>query len=217
MAEQMERIGLALDTPPVELLPAIRPGDKGEWPSIGARGCFMSHLKAIQMAETSNLTSFAIVEDDANWTPMFLNTAPEEVASWKSGNWEFMHGGRHQLERTNRNTQLVQLRENESILTTHFIGLRGRAIKLASNYLSAMATRAGGDPAGGPMHVDGAYNWFRRSNPDVVSVMCRPGTAYQRSSKTDIHDLKLIDRIKVMSKPLSWLRRQRNQIRDGLD
>ncbi len=54
------------------------------------------------------------------------------------------------------------------------------------DYLEAMLQRPKGSPDGGPMHVDGAYSWFRRAHPEVAAYVCTPSVAQQRSSRSDI-------------------------------
>jgi len=217
MEEQMSRVGLTFDMPNVELVPAVRPSEKDEWPSIGARGCFMSHLEIIQKAQASRYNSVAIIEDDANWTPMLLAAKSAELIALSEIDWDFFYGGSPSLENSDSLIEPVRIPSDESIMTTHFVGLRGAAIACANSYLSAMAARQGGDPLGGPMHVDGAYNWFRRANPDIDSVICRPGIAYQRASRTDVHELGLIDRMPGLSALAALVRQQRNRLRSWLN
>jgi len=69
-----------------------------------------------------------------------------------------------------------------------------------------------GDPAGGPMHVDGGYSWFRRENPDVVTVKFIPTMAYQRASATDIAERSRIDRIPALAPALRAYRALKNKL-----
>lgn len=212
VAAQMRRIGLRLDAPPVRLFPARRFQEKDAWPSVGARGCFMSHLSILQEAADEDLKSIAILEDDANWTPALLGSDAGALQELGAARWEFLHGGPPELEAREGPVRAAPLDPASPALTTHFIGLRGDAIRAAAERLSIMTSRSRGDPRGGPMHVDGAYNWFRRERPEFAGAVCRPGIAYQRSSRTDVHDLRLLDRMPVISTFAGWGRRLKNRV-----
>ena len=47
-----------------ERFSAICPTDKGNFPTIGARGCYLSHLKLVEEAKRRNLDHILILEDD---------------------------------------------------------------------------------------------------------------------------------------------------------
>lgn len=81
---------------------------------------------------------------------------------------------------------LVRSQADELIGTTHFVTFQGEAIPAAVHYLEQILARPAGDPEGGPMHVDGAYNWFRRANPQFKTVLAVPELGFQRASRTDI-------------------------------
>ena len=61
------------------------------------------------------------------------------------------------------------------------------------------------------MHVDGAYCWFRHAHPHFRTLLAVPELGYQRSSRTDIHDLRWFDRVPVAREAVAWLRQWRNQ------
>src|SRR5829696_6763409 len=71
MQEQFGRIGMRLDDPKVELFEAIRPDDADGFPSVGSRGCFLSHLGVLKRASASRLESILILEDDLNFADDF--------------------------------------------------------------------------------------------------------------------------------------------------
>jgi len=207
---QLCRIGLSLDDPRVTLFPAIRPDDAGDWPTIGTRGCFMSHLGVLSEAVAAGHRSIAIIEDDLDWSSAFLGTPPAQVAAWADADWSYMHAG---LEETPPEAVALRPLDPEAGLRlTHFIGLRGQIIAEMRDYLTAMAARPEGSPEGGPMHVDGGYFWYRRAHPQRLSVVAQPRMALQRSSRTDIHDLRLKDRIPGVRLVVKHLRRLRNRI-----
>ena len=48
------------------------------------------------------------------------------------------------------------------------------------------------------MPPDGGLSWFRRSNPDVVTVLAVPSLAKQRSSRSDLSP-QWFDKVPVLS------------------
>ena len=62
------------------------------------------------------------------------------------------------------------------------------------------------------MHVDGAYNWFRRANPHFKTVLASPELGFQRASRTDIHDLRWYDSTPVVREAMAGLRLLKNAL-----
>ena len=185
MVAQLGRIGLDGD-PLVEFFPAVRPVDKGDFGSLGERGCFLSHLGALKDAVGKGHRSILILEDDVDWTPAVL-ARNARLDALRDTDWDFLHGGRgHDHAAADGAISLQRLEPERELLLGHFIGLRGEAIERMVDYLEAMLQRPKGSPDGGPMHVDGAYSWFRRAHPEVAAYVCTPSVAQQRSSRSDI-------------------------------
>ena len=186
MAVELRRVGLSLEDPLVTVFPAVRPPDRGEFESIGARGCFMSHLGVLKDAQAKGLRSILILEDDVDWTPAALMPGARAEAL-REPDWSFLHGGQGEDRAAAHGViALAELAPGQDFRLTHFIGLRGAIIGQLVVYLEAMLARPAGSPEGGPMHVDGAYSWFRREHPGVAARVCVPSVAHQRSSRSDI-------------------------------
>ena len=186
MAVELGRIGLGFDDPLVQIFPAVRPPDRGAFESIGARGCFLSHLGVLKDAVAKGYRSILILEDDVDWTPAALARGAR-AEDLLAVDWAFLHGGQgNDRASAEGRVALVALAPEQDFRLTHFIGLRGEIIGQLVSYLEAMLARPSGSPEGGPMHVDGAYSWFRRAHPEVAARVCVPSVARQRSSKSDI-------------------------------
>src|SRR6516164_1613527 len=54
-----------------EFFPAIRPESAANFISIGARGCFLSHLAVLKRARNADANRLIILEDDVNFTRDF--------------------------------------------------------------------------------------------------------------------------------------------------
>jgi glycosyl transferase, family 25 len=195
MARQLAAVGLTWDAPTVHRFDAIRPADRGEFPTIGARGCFLSHLGVLREARDAGAHSLLIFEDDLDFSPNFAAQWPAVSQDLGSEAWSLFYGG-YVIDGATplapRPTWTVS--PNMPVQTAHFLGVRGAAVAELVTYLETMLTRSNGDPAGGPMHVDGAYSWFRREHPQHVTIAAREQLGHQRASRTDIHPLRWFDR-----------------------
>ena len=68
---QLRKVGLALNHPKVTLFNAIKPDEAGEFPSIGAKGCFLSHLGVLKDAQLKRFEQILIFEDDLDLSKTF--------------------------------------------------------------------------------------------------------------------------------------------------
>lgn len=171
MEAQLARIGAAFGERVVRLA-ASAPADPGGFPSIGARGCFESHMRALRLAITRNARSVLILEDDCDFTDGFMAYLERML------DFDLFYGGQY-----------------PDGTGAHCIGFHGTSIIAgAHRRLSQMSRRRPGDPRGGPMHVDGAYHWIRR-DMSLLTVIANPPVAVQRASRSDIADLRWFDRM----------------------
>jgi hypothetical protein len=204
IAAQLARVGLKLGEPPVQLFEAVRPTDAGGFASIGARGCFLSHLGVLRAARADKVQQLLILEDDCDLASGPRDALEEAVTVLnEAGSWDIAYGGyRVASGAMTSGGRWARLPSDCPVSTTHCVAFRGTAIDAVVPYLEAMLIRPPGDPAGGPMHVDGAYTWFRREHPDTVTLAAVPPIAFQRPSRTDIHDLPWYDKSTVL-RPLA--------------
>jgi glycosyl transferase, family 25 len=195
MGQQLAAIGLAWDAKAVHRFDAIRPAERGQFPTIGTRGCFLSHLGVLRAARDAGVRSLLIFEDDIDFSPQLAAQWPAVSRVLGTESWSFFYGG-YVVERApSTGLQPTWIVAPETpVQTAHFLGVRGAAIAELVTYLEAMLGRRDGDPAGGPMHVDGAYSWFRREHPHHVTLAASVQLGLQRPSRTDIHDLSWFDR-----------------------
>jgi hypothetical protein len=183
----LERLGCRVDGNRVRFHRAVKAEDAGSFPSIGARGCFLSHLAVLREASRDLLSSLLILEDDVKFesgAAAILRTLPAALAETGAG---MVYGLPPEAE-PERDTpsRFVIVPPVRSILRAHMVRFLGPAIEDAGGYLEVMLERPGGSPDGGPMHVEGAYGWFRRSKPTMQTLAAVPAIARQRSSRSDI-------------------------------
>jgi glycosyl transferase, family 25 len=169
MAGELARIGTGYRDPRVRLFPAIRPDDPAGFPSIGARGCFLSHLALLREARDAGLEHILVLEDDCDFVRGIDARLPTVLDALDAERWAIFYGG-YDLDSSpalRSGTELMLADPALPIRTTHMIGFGRAAIAGLVPFLEAMLDRPPGSAEGGPMHIDGAYGWFRRGRPDL--------------------------------------------------
>ncbi|NIC41040.1 glycosyltransferase family 25 protein [Aquabacterium sp. A08] len=209
--QQLRRVGLSLTHERVVLFPAVRPDAPGGFPSIGARGCFMSHLGAMRMAQARGMGNILILEDDCDFSKEVDELLPRLSSALQSLDWALFYGGAlNRFEAQTAVPGLQSVQASSGLMGSHCIALRAKVVPVVAAYFDAMLQRPPGSEEGGPMHVDGAYSWFRKDHPELTTLMAEPELAFQRSSATDIHDKRWFDRWPVLRHASTLARRCRN-------
>lgn len=179
MARELARIGWSEN--PVTWYPAIDPGEPAGFANAGYRGCFLSHLAALNLARNAGCRAVLILEDDCDFGPGFAAVAAALAdAEWGMaylGHVEHIEGGR---------PPFVEWPPASPVMLTHCYAVRGSVLPALCAYLEAMILRPDGSPDGGPMSPDAALSWFRRAHPEVRTLMASPSVAGQRSSRSNL-------------------------------
>jgi len=213
MDSELRRIGLSLRDDHVELLEASRFPDAGGFASIGARGCFDSHLKALERAQRLRSRATLILEDDCDFSNQIQWTLPFALAALERTRWSVFYGGRNDwIGRVRDDSPIAPASPTDTVLGSHFVAFSSEAVTRLIPFLTAMRERPAGSPEGGPMHVDGAYDWFRAAHPQLEAWMANPVLGRQRPSRTDVHELKPIERVALARNALSLMRRARRAL-----
>lgn len=211
-SEQLRNIGLSYRHTGVRIFPAVRPTHAAGFSSIGAHGCFMSHLGVLQEALEAGSDGVIVCEDDCDFAPDFLQRLPGILDVLASNDWDIFYGGATSFVTESvldAGTNIFRLPSDHQLQCCHFYIVRARAISAFVPYLKAILGRPPGHPEGGPMHYDGALNYFRSYRPDIVTVATMPPLASQRPSRTDIHALAWYDRTLFFRDAANWWRRIR--------
>jgi glycosyl transferase, family 25 len=199
ISPQLNQLKLSLTDGSVIRFSAMKPTAADGFPSVGARGCFLSHLGVLKDAKDKGFKSVLILEDDCDFAKNIVTLLPPLIEKLVSSRWSIFYGGYLDESFKKKESQIWEkIGSEQGVGLTHCVGFNNEAIELAVNYLEAMLLRTPGSELGGPMHVDGAYSWFRRANPNLTTMLAVPSIAFQRPSRSDIHDLKLFDRIPVL-------------------
>jgi len=214
MLENFARLGIAPEASSIHFFPAIRPDSPAGFRTLGARGCFLSHLGVLKDAQQRGLDRILIFEDDLDFTPDFASRVDDVVTALQQTSWGVFYGG-HEVPsfRPTETRTLHVIPQELGVICNHFIGFSKPHIGKLVDYLEAMLERESGHPEGGPMDVDGAYSWYRGATPECVTVGCFPPIGVQRPSRTDISDTRWFDRFPLLSGPLRQLRRIKHKLK----
>ena len=192
IVKELEEAGMPLTPHKVEIFPAIRPDEAGGFPSIGARGCFYSHVAILKQAKHQGLSNILIVEDDLEISPKFRTDQAVIVEQLCQQDWDFVYFGH--VEEVEQKSPFAVVPFSKGLMTTHFYAVNARIFARLVRFMEELQQRPPGHPDGGPMQIDGAYSTFRDQNPDVITLIASPNLGRQRSSRSDISP-KLWDRV----------------------
>jgi hypothetical protein len=187
---ELARQGIVVDGARVRFVDAIRPDSAGAFPSIGARGCFLSHLKVLRQAHADGVQRLLVLEDDVMFTRA-LRQAETLAAGLDAGGWDLAYPGHAEPPLAG---PLRWIRSHAPLVCAHCVALSGAALPTVIEHLEACLQRPVGHPAGSPMHYDGALTLLRRQRPDLVTWVASRTLARQRSSRSDIIGPSWIDR-----------------------
>lgn len=209
MKKQLERIGGM--GPNVSFFNAQRPESRGEFPSLGARGCFESQLAVLRQARDNASDSVLIIEDDFDFVREGPQSAVAIFRSLSQSHWDIFYGA-HLLDPKTR-VGLACVPPEEPVLTASFVGFHKRILPDIVEFLEQILERPAGSPEFGPMHVDGAYTVFRQHNLRCRTVASFPPLGKQRRSRSDITPSGLfLDRWSPTRKLVALIRRGFNWV-----
>lgn len=189
MEDELAGVGLRGD-PRVAFFPAVRPEQRADFSSIGARGIYESQRTILAEAAASG-HSILILEDDCDFA--------ERATTYQiPGDWDIFYGGYDASSPSDL--------KNSDIVGAHMMGFSRTGAKRVSEYLRVLHYTGMHPP------IDAAYVWFRRAYPEVRTVFAEPPLGYQRSSRTDIADLSFYDRWAGIREVASGARRLKRAI-----
>jgi hypothetical protein len=201
---EMER-QLSLVSWQADFYDAIRPNEAGGFPSIGARGCFLSHLSVLRQARDDKVDMLMVLEDDLSFGRDFLDLwkrVEPDLLGRAASPCVFYLGHYLNLQ----DDGLVQLLPETAVRCCHFMVLTSPALPLITDEFERILARPPGHADGGPMHVDGAYSTIRARHPRLKTFAHAPALGFQRPSRTDIGEHKFFDSIRVLRPMISSAR-----------
>lgn len=210
--QELRAIGIDPNDPRVQFFEATRPDEKGDFPTIGARGCFLSQLRLLKHARDQGHERVWILEDDVHFNARWSAVEESLVEQLRAQpEWWFAYLGHGEKSGGDARAAPPVLRRSDSgMQCLHCIGVQRAAFQPLIDFLEACLSRPLGHPEGGPMHVDGAYHHLIAGTSQALTLVCHPGMATQRPSRTDIHELGLLDRLPVAREAMWLLRRSKH-------
>jgi|GEM_PF-165907 len=210
MELMLTRLGMMPLPEKLAFFPAIRPADAGGFPSIGARGCFLSHLELLKIALARGAERVLVMEDDLDIAPNLAAIEGPIVEQLQQQPWGLVYLGHYAEGLPPSNTGLV--RANNLTMCSHFYGINQPFLEQLVTYLESILLRPAGHPDGGPMHYDGALSMFRERT-GIPTLFATPCLGWQRSSRSDVAPNKWYDKIPGTRWAVSRARRLRNFVR----
>ncbi|MFL0799290.1 MAG: glycosyltransferase family 25 protein [Agarilytica sp.] len=193
--EEFNRYEFPINNNKCDFFSAIKPDDTGGFPNIGTRGCFLSHLAIIESAIQTNLETILIIEDDIYFSRKIHKYTQDALDGLNKLEWDIAYLG-HPLGDDQKKPSWKLL--DQPMMMSHFYALNAKTFKKLAKFLRAVENRPLGDPEGGPMHYDGALNFYREKHPEVNAYYFSKNLGWQRPSKTDIHENSFLDRYHLL-------------------
>lgn len=194
--------------PKAEFFTAVKPSHQGNFPSLGARGCFLSHLGVLKAAKAQNFQNVLLLEDDATFTKGLIQNQTRLLDELETTPWDFVYFG-HSVA-SNPNTNFLLQPYGEPIVQAHFLAIHSRIFEPLIDFLETLLERPGGHPEGGPMHVDGAYSTFRQQNPEIITLVATLPLGFQRASRSSIANRQWFDCWPIAVPVVNFARKAKN-------
>jgi glycosyl transferase, family 25 len=204
MERELDKIGLQSRTGHLEFFPAVRASAGGDWPSLGARGCFLSHYAVLKQALERRLQNILVMEDDCEFASTTEEFEHETVRTLRESRWDIVHLGH--CEKPEISGAPVLTRWDRPTMGAHLYAVNRSALGRLVSFLEQVTQRPDGHPEGGPQHYDGALTMFRAQNKDLLTLIAAPSVAGQRSSRSDIHG-RWFDRVPGLQTAVNGARR----------
>jgi glycosyl transferase family 25 len=215
VTREFRGVGIDIGRGKVQFLDAIKPTERGEFPDIGSRGCFISHKTVLEIAAKEQVKNVLIFEDDVSFRWISAAFECELVARLSQAEWDLMFFGYLSPSEDGLRGPLVRWRGD--ILGAHFYAVNGSFVVKVLNYMNECERRPRNHPDGGPMPVDGIYNHIRYIDPQISLFLSVPNLAYQRPSRSDISGGRALDRLDWLGGPVRIVRSIKHMTKMLLD
>lgn len=206
---ELEKNDFDTASPKVVVPDAPRPADANGFHSKGVYGNFLSHLQIIEAAYNDGLDSVLVLEDDAIFSNAARQRQHQITQLLVSNPWDLVflgHSARSGFPASN--SGLVRFRGE--FIWAHCYAVSRRVMPTLIEYMHYNLR----DPK---MYIDGAYNEFRKANPDLICLLSWPCLSVQKGSPSGLGSRKFYDRANYLGGALSLARSARDELwRAGL-
>jgi glycosyl transferase family 25 len=207
---ELAQVGWHFGADGVTLYPAAKFSERGNFPSSSIRGAFHSHSECLKSGLREGRRDVMLLEDDIAFAKSLSKLIASLGSDLANRNWDICYLGHEQtgdIARASSNTERVNLVPFDGpIIGLHFCLVNRRVLPRLIDHLDRVAAGRRGDDDYGPMPVDGAFNTFRRLNPDVSTLIADPKLGWQRPSRSDITP-RFFDRLELLRPAITALRK----------
>jgi glycosyl transferase family 25 len=203
MEKELRYLGISIRDPKVSIPHAPVPEDASGWPSKGVYGNFLSHHGILKEAVEKGLSNVMVLEDDAIFSRRFRDQQEEYVDLLKNTSWDLCFFG-HNLRDKLKSKRKGLIPSHDYFNWAHCYVVHQRVLPKLLGYLEEVMTNEAGHPRGGRMYIDGAdgaFTYFRRQNPDIITLVANPVLSVQKGGVSDLHDRRWYDSYAV-ARPL---------------
>ncbi|WP_156795535.1 glycosyltransferase family 25 protein [Bradyrhizobium icense] len=183
---ELSRAGFDIGHPKVVFPEPPMPNEANGFRSQGVYGNFLSHLGIIEGAYKDNLDTVLVLEDDAIFSNRFRAKQPDLVAALDASPWDMCFIG-HSLTSGLPNSPTGLIRFSGPFIWAHCYAVHRRVMPRLIQFMQDTLVRPSGHPDGGRMYIDATFTFFRKSNPDVVSLISSPCLSIQRGSQSSLN------------------------------
>jgi glycosyl transferase, family 25 len=133
MGGELRKVGLAWGEPGVSLFAAARPSELNGFHTLGAHGCFLSHLGVLERALAEGRDSVLILEDDCSFTAGIENQLPALSGALRREDWSFSYGGclfyGAEEPPAQPGRAIVEVAGAQPLWLAHCVAVRGAALR----------------------------------------------------------------------------------------
>ena len=212
ISRELKNQGIDWCTNQVICWPAIRPESSADFPTLGAHGCFLSHLAALEDAQSLKQGWVLILEDDAVLLPQLQDALPELAALMKNEQPDLIYLGSCQQQVQSQGASRFTPSQTPIVGAHAYMVSRAFLSELIP-YLQACLIRPAGHPLGGRLHFDGALSLFRQFNPNCRTWLAQDNLIEQRFSRSDIQPRWWYDQWPIIRQFAAWARQFKQQQR----
>jgi hypothetical protein len=209
LAAELHDIEIDIRQAKIQIPPAPVPNEWDGWPSRGVYGNFLSHLGILKNALKDGLQTIWILEDDAIFSRRMRRDQGMLTTELNSREWDLCFIG-HSLGAELDGQAEGLVASNSGFIWAHCYAVHARILPRLVTYLEQAVSLPPHHPQGSRLYIDAAFTLFRRSNPDVVTLVCNPALSIQKGCYSSLNARKWYDSVAATRPLVSLARRARD-------
>jgi glycosyl transferase, family 25 len=210
LINELWRLGIDISDKKVSIPEAPKPLEANGFPSRGVYGNFLSHLEILKSARDGDIHKILVLEDDAIFSRRFAREQHNIVQFLSDSQWDICFFG-HNLTEQLKSLEIGFPRYSGAFECAHCYAVHSRILPRLIDYLEETIEAPIGHPRGAKMYIDGAYNLFRKFNPDVITLVANPLLCIQRGSPSSLANGHWYDRQPVIRPAIKVARAMRDE------